>query len=189
MSLLHTKEDVIAAIAQDEWMLQMLALVQQLELPDWWISAGFVRNKVWDVLHNYSTRSPLNDVDVIYFDLKETGEIRDKRLEAKLRQQAPRVPWSVKNQARMYEKNGDQPYTSSSDAMSRWPETATCVGVSLDATGKIVLAAPNGVQDLVNLIVRRNHLFAGTREQFLDRVERKQWRRIWPRLSIVDVPT
>lgn len=42
-----------AIIQNDQEMLRILKIVQSLNLPDWWICAGFIRNKIWDVLHGY----------------------------------------------------------------------------------------------------------------------------------------
>ncbi|MRE47150.1 hypothetical protein GII66_24395, partial [Escherichia coli] len=48
-------------------------------------------------------------------------------LEDRLRQQLPSLDWSVKNQARMHQRNGDYPYTSTRNALLHWPETATAI--------------------------------------------------------------
>jgi hypothetical protein len=48
-----------------------------------------------------------------------------------LRARDDALGWSVKNQARMHERNADRPYRSASDAMMHSPETATAVGARL----------------------------------------------------------
>src|SRR3990167_2279381 len=63
-----TEKDIIHIIREDEWMMSVLRIAEGLHLPDWWIGAGFVRSKVWDHLHGYKERTPLPDVDIIYFD-------------------------------------------------------------------------------------------------------------------------
>lgn len=63
-----TKKDILKLIEKDPWMMKVLDTVQQLNLPDWWIGAGFVRSKVWDYLHGYTVRTHLPDIDVIYFE-------------------------------------------------------------------------------------------------------------------------
>jgi len=60
--------DIEQGISEDEWMMETLRIVERLALPDWYVGAGFVRNKIWDVLHDYAKRTPLDDIDVIYFD-------------------------------------------------------------------------------------------------------------------------
>ena len=56
----------------EEW--ECLEAVSSLWLPDWYIAAGFLRNAIWDALHAKSVRTPLNDIDVIYYD---AGRLRD----------------------------------------------------------------------------------------------------------------
>nr|WP_253820887.1 nucleotidyltransferase family protein [Vibrio sp. 99-70-13A1] len=87
-------------------------------MPQCFIAAGFVRNVVWDSLHNFEKPTPLNDVDVIYFDSDELHSESYLLYEAQLSSWMPELNWQVRNQAVMHEHNGDAPYTSSLDAMS-----------------------------------------------------------------------
>ena len=64
---LRTKKNILNIIKKDKEMMRILKIVNELDLPDWWIGAGFVRNKVFDYLHGYERRTKLNDVDIIYF--------------------------------------------------------------------------------------------------------------------------
>ena len=66
----HQKVDAILRADPIRWRL--LEVVSQLDLPDCWIAAGFIRNAVWDALHGRNPRPPLGDVDVIWCE--ETGE-------------------------------------------------------------------------------------------------------------------
>ena len=130
--------------------MDILRSAQSLNLPDWWVCAGFVRSKIWDVLHEFKERTPLPDIDVIYFDESNTDEEIEKSYESILKQRQPTIPWSVKNQARMHTVNNDFPYSSSTEAIAKFPETATALGVKLDEEGKLVLTAPHGIKDVVN---------------------------------------
>mgnify|MGYP001461346440 CR=1 FL=1 len=49
-------------------LLRDLHLVHSLGLPEACIAAGYVRNYIWDYLHGYTERTPLHDVDVLYYD-------------------------------------------------------------------------------------------------------------------------
>jgi hypothetical protein len=95
------------------------------------------------------------------------------------------VPWSVKNQARMSERNGDPPYRSTSDALTYWCETATAIGVRRAAGGEIEVVAPFGVDDLLGLAVRPTpyalrHKLAAYRQRMVE----KNRPRLWPRLTV-----
>ncbi len=152
--MIRSEEDVIQLIYEDEWMKEVLRSAQSLELPDWWVCAGFVRSKIWDMLHGFNERTPLPDIDVIYFDPSNVNEEIEKGYESILKQRQPTIPWSVKNQARMHTVNKDRPYLSSIEAIAKFPETATALGVKLDDEGKIVLTAPHGIEDVVNFKIR-----------------------------------
>jgi hypothetical protein len=174
-----------ALIATDNERMRILHLVRELALPDCWVAAGFVRSRVWDHLHGRS-RSPLpQDIDVIWFDAGQAAAARDTSLEQILRSRENALDWSVKNQARMHERNADRPYRSAGHAMAFWPETATAVGVRLDRNGVIEVAAPFGLEDLFGLVVRPTPRFQTVKHGvYLDRVRAKQWQATWPRLRI-----
>ena len=62
-------------IANDPQRLRILQQVRELDLPDCWVAAGFVRSAVWDHLHQ-RTPSPLpEDIDVIWFDRSQTAPL------------------------------------------------------------------------------------------------------------------
>ena len=184
---LKTEEDIIHVIIEDKWMMDILKTVKNLDLPDWWICAGFVRSKIWDVLHGYDGRTPLPDVDVIYYDPLNLKESTEKEWERKLKNISPNVPWSVKNQARMHVINNREPYSSSVDGISKFPETATALGVKLDEKDNLVLVAPWGIRDVIHLKVRPTPFFSGTIEGmkiYGNRVESKDWSSIWERIKV-----
>lgn len=167
-----------------EHLMRDLRLVQGLGLSHWCIAAGYVRNHVWDYLHGYSARTPLHDVDVIYFDASDLTEESEKRYEHLLRKEVNDYNWSFKNQARMHARNREKPYASITDAMKRWPETATAVGISLEGND-IKVTAPHGLDDLFHLVIRRSPYFTD-QDDFYARIERKKWLEYWPQLKIVD---
>jgi hypothetical protein len=149
------------------------------------VVAGFVRNLVWDRLHGYVAPTPLADVDVVFFDAAQPDEAIEKHLEAALHARLPGLPWSVKNQARMAERNGDPPYSSTAHALTRWCETATAIGVRRAEDGGIEALAPFGVADLLGLVVRptpyaARHKLAAYRQRLVE----KNWRGRWPRLIV-----
>lgn len=177
--------DILEIIKSDPWMMDVLKAVRELNLPDSWVAAGFVRNKIWDHLHGYKARTELSDVDVIYFDPANTDWSKEKVIEARLRKLVPDIPWSAKNQARMHTKNEDTPYKDSADAVSRWVETPTCIGVRLEKDGSLSLLAPHGIDDLMNLIVRPNPGFKKDLSIYEERIANKGWQQKWPRLRII----
>ncbi|KAB8044982.1 hypothetical protein GCM43_00625 [Janthinobacterium aquaticum] len=180
--LLARLQDIIAA---DRQRMHVLQLAQELDLPDCWVAAGFVRSAVWDYLHQRSPSPLPDDIDVIWHDPGNATQEHDAMLESRLRACDATLGWSVKNQARMHERNADLPYLNASDAMRHWPETATAVGVRLGRQGSIEVAAPFGLHDLFDLIVRPTERFlAGKQALYADRIHCKNWQAAWPMLRI-----
>ncbi len=186
------EKGICELIQRDVFRMQILNTVAELHLSDWWIGAGFVRNAVWDYLLSKDVSTPLNDVDVIYFDPHDIpdGEMNVKSTssedtyEKQLRDVMPLVKWSVKNQARMHLLHNDEPYSSSEDALSHWVETATCVGIKLDQTSNLKIIAPYGIDDLVSLRVRPTEYFKNNLDEFYRRIEKKNWLSLWPKLVV-----
>ena len=180
--------DILALVAADGWRMAALGAVAELGLPDGWIGAGFARGAVWDRLHGYSSRTPLDDIDVIYFDPETLDPAAEAVLERRLDERLPGLPWEVRNQARMHLRNGDTPYRSTADAMTHWLETPAAVAVRLEAAGTLALLAPLGLDDLFRLWVRpsphaRCHRLAAYRA----RVAAKAWRKTWPKLKVLEM--
>ncbi|MEK7570868.1 MAG: nucleotidyltransferase family protein [Patescibacteria group bacterium] len=188
-----TEKDIISLIEQDKWMMDVLKTVQSLHLPDWLIGAGFVRSKVWDHLHEYKDRTSLPDIDVIYFDkddftqeeMKQDTTNAEIEYEKRLKELMPDINWSVTNQARMHAFHNDEPYKDSEEALSRWVETATCIGVCLNEQNEVTLKAPHGIDDLVQLVLRPTPGVYTDTKRFYERMNKKDWLRKWPKLKIV----
>lgn len=187
------EKDIIFLIQNDAWMMDILRCVRELNLPDWWIGAGFVRSKVWDHLQRYTERTPIPDIDVIYFDKHDFSSEEEKEYSTRkenhyqniLKKQLSGLDWSVTNQARMHTLHNDLPYKNSSEGLSNWIETATCIGVRLEKDEKLVLTTPHGIDDLVNLIVRPTKQTDTNIQEFKRRMKKKNWPAKWPKLKIV----
>ena len=177
------KNFVIQLLHSDLWRMRILRTARSLNLPDWCISAGFVRNMVWDLLHGiHSTKT---DIDVVYFDAKNTEEDVEKEYEHALSAILDE-PWSVKNQARMALRN-KQVYRSTEDAIAHYPETATAVGVRLERGGTITLIAPYGIEDVTSGIIRATPKFSLGHTGVLERCKKKGWLATWPKLQVRDI--
>ena len=88
------EKQLLEMIKHDSYLLSILRAVEKLNLSDSWVCAGLIRNKVWDKLHN--TLTPVNDIDVIYFDTLDISWETEKELEKKLDCLLPNQPWTVK---------------------------------------------------------------------------------------------
>ena len=179
---------VAETLRNDPVRWRLLGVVAELGLPDCWIAAGFVRNAVWDALHGWEPSPPAGDVDVIWYDPARLDPELDRTFEERLRNAEPGIDWSVKNQARMHARNGDAPYASATDAMRFWPETATAVAARRKPNGACEIAAPYGLEDLMSLTLRPTARFVSDKRPVFDqRVARKEWLEIWPKLTLAEL--
>lgn len=182
LTMLTTR--IIHYIQNDPVRLAILEAVASLALPQGYVAAGFVRNLVWDHLHDKAKPTPLNDVDVIYFDPEDISETVEADYEAKLSHMMPNIKFQVRNQARMHTHNDDPPYTDIIDAMSYWPEKETAIAAQLTPTGNIACVSAFGLDSLFQLQVTHNPTRA--RHVFEQRVQSKKWLITWPKLTKTD---
>jgi hypothetical protein len=76
----------------------------------------------------------------------------------------------------MHVINNIPSYSSSVDAISKFPETATALGVKLDEKENILLTAPCGITDVINLELKPTSYFIETKERsaiYEERIIRK----------------
>lgn len=179
---MRTESDLVAFLRADKAFFEIVTIVAALDLPDWAVGAGAIRNRVWDHLHGFPTARDA-DVDVLYFDASDVSTASEDKIAGRLHRASPAIPWSVRNQARMHIRNGDAPYSDTTDAISHWLETPTAVAVTLRSRFPMVIA-PYGLADLFGLWVRPTP--SGTRkpEEYRSRIAGKGWQDRWPRLMV-----
>ena len=176
---------IAGIIAQDPVGMEQLRAVRTLGLPDWCIAAGFVRNRVWDHLHGIAPPRPTADIDVLFYAATDLGKERELDYEARLNALLP-APWQVRNQARMHLRKGLPQHKSTAHSMTYWLETVTAVGVRLERDDTLTVVAPLGTDDLLNLRCRPTAFGRTQLADYEDRIARKGWRELWPRVRFVD---
>ena len=166
---------------------RILSLLQQ-EGPQYYLAGGVLRNLVWDRVSGYKDdyNTPFDDVDVVYYNSDDISEESDKIIEKRLLEKCPNYNWDVKNQARMHQKNGDEPYCTLEDAVSKWPETASALAIRKDRLGAYHVIAPYGYDDLLRLLIRPTPNFINKREKIYNRISKKNWKSHWPKLEIIE---
>lgn len=181
---IHSEAELARIVQADEWMMKVLKAAQKLALPDWWIGAGFLRNKVWNVIEGKSAE-PTRDVDLVYFNAEDAVPETDWAYDERLKHDYPFAEWEVRNQARMHYVNNLAPFTSTGDGIAHWTETATCVAVKLEGAAVRFLFC-YGTEDLFGLVVRPTPYVVGTElmKLFHERLEKKRWREKWPDLRV-----
>jgi uncharacterized protein len=170
-------------------VMEALRAARDVGAPDWLVTAGVIRDVVWDDAHGRPPGRP-RDIDVAFFDPSELTAARDREVEEHLRARAPGLPWEAKNQAAVHlwypRVFGFEvaPFRSTEEAVATFPETATCVGVRLLADDDMLVVAPYGLGDLLGCVCRHNP--ARVPASFhRRRVAEKGWRTRWPSLRFV----
>jgi hypothetical protein len=185
------EEQLCNLITQNERVMTILRTVRRCNPPDWLVGAGLIRNLVWDHLHGYSQPTPPRDIDVAFFDPADLSPERDAAVTAQLTAVLPGVAWEATNQAAVHRWYAEvfgktvPPLTSSAEAIATWPETATCTAVRLLSDDSLHIVAPFGLEDLFQMILRRNPARV-TLEQFRHRLQDKQIQQKWPQVRVID---
>jgi hypothetical protein len=181
---------LVRAIESSPVLAPILARWSSIALPDCWLASGAVSQTLWNDAFGLAPDHGLSDVDLVYFDAVDLSEGTEAQHEARVRRLFCDVAHDidVKNEARVHlwyaKKFGKAlaPYSSTEHAISTFPTTATCVGVRPTRDG-LTIAAPFGLSDLTNLIVRPNK--AQVSQAVYD-AKVARWRPLWPRLTFVD---
>ena len=181
-----TDQEILERLSQDQDIRAILEMIRSLELKDSWLAAGSIRNFIWNILSGKSGFDAETDVDVIFFDPTVSYE-KTLQLEMELRKAFPAYSWELKNQVYMLiHSPNTQPYTSSKDAMSKYPECCTAIGLRLLENDKLELFAPYGLADIRAFQVRPTPHFLADAERkklYMQRIRKKNWQTKWPQLS------
>ncbi|MBN3942587.1 MAG: nucleotidyltransferase family protein [Nostoc sp.] len=141
-------------ILADTGINTVLPAIAQLNLPNWWLAGGAVRNTVWSSIFGNDYGLIIKDFDIAFFDI-EGNRSQELAAKATLTEQFPDDEFDVKNQASFARwRLGSRPYTSTEDGITDWLHTATAVGVRLNAQGQWQFFTPYGLDDLFGGIIR-----------------------------------
>lgn len=178
-------------IRSSPWFMDLLLTLRAVDLPQWWVGGGVLRDLVWDGLGLGFDPARVRDVDVAFFDPHDLSRERDQRADRQLRQLAPDIPWEATNQAAVHtwygEHFGDHvaALESSVAGVLTWPETATAVAVKLVADGRmLVTAVPGGLDDLLSGVCRRNPRRVSV-EEYRRRLARRDFVHRWSHIRVV----
>ncbi len=183
------QKKLITILSKSGFIREVLDHAGELNLPNWRVGAGCIAQTVWNYRHGYDLMAGIKDCDLVYYDTNLSIK-KEKLLEKRVKDFFAQVPmeFDVTNQARVHLWYEDyfgysiKPYESMQEAISTWPTTATCIGITQSDDKAIDIYAPYGLDDLLNMIVRANKKQI-TKDIYLKKVGR--WRTVWPNLDIV----
>lgn len=166
-------------------------ILNKLDFPNrfpWYISAGCINQTVWNYLTGREITYGIGDYDLVYWedDISKEAELEVQK-GVKSQFSNLDIELEVINEARVHvwfeEDFGEEidPYKNIEHAISTWPTTVTCIGITkLNNQFKIV--APYGLNDLFSMILRPNE------PTVLDHIFKskvKKWISKWPELTVI----
>jgi len=123
------QEEYVLRLVQSNEIIQIILTALSNHDNELYLGGGVIRNLVWDHLHGYPNTTPIEDVDVIYYDKLSTTKDHDIAIENKLKETMPNLIWPVKNQARMHVINNDEPSSACNPRMAKPPAGEhICIG-------------------------------------------------------------
>jgi len=177
-------------VRADEMLISVLTTARDLELPDWRLVAGCLYQTVWNQLTNRPAGHGIRDYDLVYFDgndLSYDGEdVVIRRCAQAFGELRP--PVEVRNQARVhlwFEKRFGAPYAplaSTDEGIGRYAATAHCVGIRLEPNRHLDVAAPYGLTDIFDMILRPNPTLPNA-PSYGEKAARAK--ACWPELTII----
>lgn len=184
------EDRLVSIVAKSSVIMSALKAVRSLNLSSWCIGAGAIRNLVWDHLHGFEVATKPDDIDVVFYDANDLSRELEQFLELQLALSEPEFAWEVVNQAAVHQwirphlRKKLMPFCSLAEGVASWPEVATCVGVTLTASGKIEVISPHGLVDLFEMVIRWNPERV-PREVYEERVAKKRFSERWPRVKVL----
>lgn len=161
----------------------------RLALPDAWMVSGCLVQTVWNVLTARAVDYGINDYDIFYYDPEPSWQAEDaviSKLQGRFAKLAVKI--EVRNQARVHlwypEKHG-LPYPAlrcSTQGIDRFLTRNTQIGVRRTQAGYDVYA-PNGFDDVANLIVRPNPAPNFSAKNYNAKTAR--WKMLWPEITVL----
>ena len=186
MNTLKNKSEILDSFRENPDMMAILTIIRDLELNDSWLAAGSVRNFIWNLLSDKPAFDCDTDVDVIFFDPDVSYE-ETLAIERQLKKDFPQYQWELKNQVYMHQHSPHtEPYVNSCDAMSKYPERCTAIGLRLHADATLELFAPYGLEDILNFQVSPTPNFLENEDRmklYQQRLSKKNWREKWKNLT------
>lgn len=187
------------SILANEFIVALLERMQDIDLPEWYLSGGCLFQTVWNVEHGFHASAGILDYDLFYFDGSDLSAHAEDRVREELSRKFADVPVEVeaRNQARVhlwYEQEFGAPcraFQRCEDGIDGFLATCCCFGVRQMKNGERLIYAPQGFGDLFALVIQPNAARtidgSGLRGVYAAKVQR--WRRVWPRLQVIQWPS
>ena len=178
-----------AILRADAVVWPAIERARTFDLPDWMIVSGAIYNTVWNHLTGKPAGHGIKDIDLFYHDASDLSwEAEDRVIRAGAGHfSGVPLPVEIRNQARVhlwYEKRfgGSVPaFTSSAHALPYFASETHAVGVCLNASDRLRILAPFGLDAMFSLRMVPNRSFENRRTH-AEKAARA--RLFWPEVTV-----
>ncbi len=155
---------LVEMVRADPDLMHVLTVARSLDLPDWRIFSGAVYQTVWNALGGRPVGHGRKDYDLGYFDPDTSWDAENIVIHraAAIFEEPFRSQVEVRNQARVHlwfkDRFGEayDPLISTDEALGRFVAPAFAVGIRLEADHRVSVAAPFGLEDVFERVIRPN---------------------------------
>jgi Uncharacterized protein conserved in bacteria len=184
-------DDLARILRASPGVMHVLTTLRDQGLDQWRLFSGAVYQTVWNHQTGREPGHGIRDYDIGYWDPDTSWDAEDviiKRVAAAF-DEPFRSTVEVRNQARVplwFESHFGEPYAPldhADQALERFVAPCFAVGVRLEDDDQISVAAPFGLDDVFDLVIRPNANRPVARDW--DRVIAKAEAR-WPELKVVE---
>jgi uncharacterized protein len=182
---------LVEIVRADADLMHVLTVARTLDLPDWRIFSGAVYQTIWNALGGHPVGYGRKDYDLGYFDPDTSWDAEDVviRRAAAAFEEPFRSQVEVRNQARVHlwfrDRFGEdyEALSCTDEALGRFVAPAFAVGIRLEADDAISVAAPFGLEDVFDRVIRPNP--KRPRARGWDRAVGSAVAR-WPEVRVID---
>jgi uncharacterized protein len=184
-----TPAELIGHVRRNPVNRQLLDRLPSLALKDGWLVSGALFQTVWNHLTGRPPEHGIVDYDLVYFDGDDLSRAAEDRTIARIHAALAdiRAPLEIRNQARVhiwYPGKFGRPYpalNSARESIDRYLAVASIVGLQAGEEGRISVYAPQGLDDIANLVIRPNPGANFCPVAFAAKANR--WQACWPELT------
>lgn len=183
---LNNKQQLIEFLSTQTEIQEIFTILKQQQINEAVLTAGAVRNLVWDKLTQQKYNILQENIDILFADQSLSYE---KLLTKKaiINQKYSKYLWNIQN-VRQNNAASHQPFGNSvENALMTIPETCSAVGISISKQGEFEILAPFGLDDLFNLEVHPNPTWLDNKTKmaaYQRRLNWKNWTDKWPNLKV-----
>lgn len=192
-SLVEQNEEFISILKRNADLMMVLDYISELGLSNFYIIAGSLSQSIWNYIDNSDFNYKIKDIDIIYFDSKNTSREYEDSLEKIIMEYFKghniNYQFDLHNEARMHlwkkdnENQSIDKYENCEEVINYMLATVQAVGIT-KRDGEIRVYAPYGLGDIFSKIIRPIKHKYNTKGLYEKKVN--SWCKRFENLNIID---